>query len=88
MNKKTILFLLGLALLIFWLSIFYVGSQWNQVVKEVEVNQKVIQLDIIDYSKYSCPPNLSAYQCETFIRTALVNGFDVEEFLLSRYKHN
>ena len=89
MKKSTSLFLVAVALIIMWAYGIYIIISWQQCKTELKEYRKVEfgrELDVIDYSKYSCPPNLSDYQCMTFVRFALVNGFDVDEFLLSRYR--
>jgi len=54
-------------------------------IKNIQDEYKIKDVSV-NMSEYNCPPNLTDYQCETFARTAIVNGFDVDDFLLSRWK--
>jgi len=87
MKKRTILLLVGLAIFIFLIYVVYVAFNWNKMMGKVNDNRISKQLEIYYYEGHSCPPNLSNYKCETFIRFALVNGIDIDDFLLSRWKN-
>ena len=87
MSRKNILLLVGFAILILWLFMIYVAFNWNKTMGEVNDHRISKQLEVYYYEGHSCPPNLSNYQCETFIRFALVNNIDVQDFLLSRWQN-
>jgi len=89
-RKKEFTFVWVLLIVAFFL--FIVGvvfsilavKELNNITEDFKIVEEVKPI-LVNMEDYSCPPNLTPYQCETFVRTALVNGFDVEEFLLSRY---
>jgi len=89
-RKKEFTFVWVLLIVAFFL--FIVGvvfsilavKELNNITEDFKIVEEVKPI-LVNMEDYSCPPNLTPYQCETFVRTALVNGFDVEGFLLSRY---
>lgn len=74
-NDYTIL-LLGIAFIL--LAIFY----WPKPIPAQPIYP--LEKQTI-YSQYNCPPVLTQEQCHKRIDFCLVNGIDVEEYLLSVY---
>jgi len=75
--------LLMVALFLFLVGVMYSMSAVNKI-KDIQ-EEHIMKPISVDISEYNCPPNLTDYQCETFIRFALVNNIDVQDFLLDRF---